>query len=64
MLFTYTPQTVQDHLQLRATQLHEAAENLPHGGERQALVHRAHRMEDASRVIDRWMMSSGLRAPK
>ena len=64
MPFTYNPQTVQEHLQRRATQLQEAAEDLPHGGEREALVHRANTMENASRVIDRWMMSAGLRAPR
>jgi hypothetical protein len=63
MSFTYASQIVQDHLRLRATQLHETAETLPHGGDREALLHRALKMETASRVIDRWVASPGLRSP-
>lgn len=57
-------QTVQDHLGLRAGELHEAAETLPFGDERDGLLHRARRMEAASRVIDGWLSSPGLRAPR
>jgi hypothetical protein len=60
---TPTSRIVQDRLQLRATQLHEMAETLPHGHEREGLLQRIRRMESASLVIDRWMASSGLRAP-
>jgi hypothetical protein len=60
---THPSQIVQDRLQLRATQLHETAESLPHGQEREGLLHRARRMEKASLVIDRWMASPGLRTP-
>ncbi len=59
----YSKQMV-DRLELRATELHEAAETLPHGGEREALLHRARRMEAASNVIDRWLSSPELRAPR
>jgi hypothetical protein len=60
---THTNQIVQDRLQLEATQLHETAEGLPHGHEREGLLHKARRMEKASLVIDRWMTSPGLRVP-
>jgi hypothetical protein len=56
--------SVQAHLEHRAAQLNEAAETLPHGDERDALLHRAVRMEAASLVLDRWMSSPGLRAPR
>jgi hypothetical protein len=58
----YTSQIVQDSLRLRAAQLHEAAETLPHGGDREALLHRAGRMETASSVIDKWMASPGIKS--
>jgi hypothetical protein len=63
MPHTYASQIVLDRLRLRATQLHETAETLPHGGDREALQHRARKMESASRVIDRWLASPGLKAP-
>jgi hypothetical protein len=53
--------SVQAHLEHRAAQLNEAAEILPRGDERDALLHRAVRMEAASLVLDRWMSSPGLR---
>jgi hypothetical protein len=59
----YSKQIVRDRLELRASELHEAAETLPHGHEREGLLHRARRMENASLVIDRWMASAGLRPP-
>ena len=53
-----------DHdLALRATQLHEAAEALPPGDARDAMVHRATKIEAASLIIERWAASPGLRAP-
>jgi hypothetical protein len=56
---------LQDHLELRAAQLSEAAETLPPGDERDGLLHRATKMEAASLVIDRWISSPGaLRAPR
>ena len=55
---------VQNDLQLRATQLHEAAGTLPQGHLREALVHRAIRMQAASLVIERWASSPGLRSPR
>jgi hypothetical protein len=60
----YPERIVQDRLQLRAIQLIEVAETLPQGGRKDALLHRVRRMENASRVIDRWASSPGLRAPK
>jgi len=60
----YPERIVQDRLQLRAIQLIEVAETLPRGGKKDALLHRVRRMENASRVIDRWASSPGLRAPK
>ena len=48
----------QDQLELRATQLREAAEILPDGEERKGLMFRACRMEDASIVINKWSLSS------
>jgi hypothetical protein len=55
---------LQEHLELRAAQLSDAAGTLPHGDERDGLLHRATKMEAASRIIDRWMSSSGRRAPR
>jgi len=56
---------VQERLELRAAELHEAAETLPRGGdEREGLIHRARKLESASLVIDRWMASPGLRGPR
>ena len=54
---------VQDRLELRASQLHEAAEILPHGDERESLVQRARKMENAALVIDRWASPHGLKWP-
>jgi hypothetical protein len=51
-------------LELRAVQLTKAAETLPQGDERDGLLRRAIKMEAASLIIDRWMMSPGLRAPR
>jgi hypothetical protein len=59
----YPKHIVQDRLELRATELHQAAETLPHGDERESLLQRALRMEAASLLIDRWMSSPGLRSP-
>jgi len=54
-----------DHdLNLRVTQLQEAAEALPQGDAREALMYRAARIEAASLVIERWATSPGLRAPR
>jgi len=53
-------QTVQQCLELRAAELHEAAETLPCGDEREGLLQRARRMVAASDVIDRWLASPGL----
>jgi hypothetical protein len=60
----YPNHIVQDRLELRATELHQAAETLPHGDERESLLQRALRMEAASLLIDRWMSSPGLRSPR
>ena len=57
-------QTVQTCLELRASELHEAAEPLPRGEERDGLLQRARKMKAASQVIDRWLASPGLRAPR
>ncbi|MDB5553568.1 MAG: hypothetical protein JWL86_3552 [Rhizobium sp.] len=60
----YPRQMVQDRLELRAAKLNENAETLPHGDEREALQHRARRMEAALHVIDEWTRSPSLRAPR
>jgi hypothetical protein len=57
-------QSIQMHLEQRAAHLNKAAQTLPPGGERDALLHRAVKMEAASLVLDRWMSSPGLRAPR
>lgn len=56
--------TVQECLELRASELHEAAETLPWGDEKESLLQRARRMAAASDVINRWLASPGLRAPR
>jgi len=58
------PQTVQERLELRASRLHEVAEMLPHGDEKENLLQRARRMVAASNVINSWLASPGLRAPR
>lgn len=55
----HAPHTLQGHLALRAAQLNALAETLPKGDERDALTHRAIKIEAAALVIDRWMSSSG-----
>jgi len=60
----YPERIVGDRLQLRATELTKEAETPPQDSKKEALLQRARRMEDASRVIDRWASSPGLRAPK
>jgi hypothetical protein len=49
----------QDRLELRARQLNETAETLPHGDEREALLQRVRKIEAASLIIDRWLSSPG-----
>jgi hypothetical protein len=60
----YAKHIVLNRLELRASQLQDAADALPHGDERDALLNRVRRMEKASDVIDRWISSPELRAPK
>ncbi len=60
----YFPQTVQECLELKASALHEVAETLSHGDEKESLLERARRMVAASDVIDRWLASPGLRPPR
>ena len=57
------PKSVQAHLEFKVRQLHEGAETLPHGSAREALVHRAIKIEAASLILERWASSPGLRAP-
>jgi hypothetical protein len=57
-------QSVQDHLEQIAMRLNASAEILPPGDLRDALLHRAVKMEAASLVLDRWMSSPGLRPPR
>jgi hypothetical protein len=59
----YPRHIVQNRIELRALQLHDAAESLPYGDEREVLLNRARRMEKASDVIDRWISSAALRGP-
>jgi hypothetical protein len=56
--------TLQGQLALRAAKLNAEAETLPQGDERDVLTHKAIKMEAASLVIERWMSSPGLRAPR
>jgi hypothetical protein len=54
-----------DHdLDIKASQLHEAAETLPPGDVREALIHRASKIEAASLIVERWASSPGLRVPR
>lgn len=52
--------TVQDHLELTASELHEAAETLPYGDEQDGRLHRAGRMKAASQVIKQTAVIPGL----
>jgi hypothetical protein len=56
--------TLQGQLALRASELNARAETLPQGDERDDLMHKAIKMEAASLVIEKWMSSPGLRAPR
>jgi hypothetical protein len=56
---------VQDRLERRATELREAACNLPSGDAREALLDRALKMDAAALVIGRWISSPGVKgAPR
>jgi hypothetical protein len=48
--------TVLDLIELKATQLREAAEALPDGEEREGLLFRARRIQRACLIIDRWTL--------
>jgi hypothetical protein len=50
----YPGQLVLDRLEQRVTKLHEAAQAVPPGDERESILHRARKMEAASNVIGRW----------
>jgi hypothetical protein len=54
----------QDCLLLGASQLHQAAETLPHGDKRKSLKQKALKMENAALVIERWASSPGLEPPE
>jgi hypothetical protein len=60
----YPKNVVQHHLELKATQLHEEAETLPQGDEREALMHRAIRMEAASLIIERWASAPSFKSAR
>jgi hypothetical protein len=60
----YSQQTVQECRELRASELHKVAETLPWGDEKEGLLQRARGMAAASDVIDRWLASPGLGAPR
>jgi hypothetical protein len=59
-----TKQLFHDRVELEAVQLNEKAETFPHGHVREALLHKARQMITASAIIDRWLLSPGLRAPR
>lgn len=46
---------VQDRLEQRALELRDAADSLPHGDTREALLNRAIKMDAAALVIARWI---------
>ena len=54
----------QYRVELEANKLKQAADSLPQGGEREALLDRAHRMNMASNIVEQWASSPGLRAPR
>jgi hypothetical protein len=57
-------QLFDDRVELEAVQLNEKAETFPHGHMREALLHKARQITAASEIIDRWLSSPRLRAPK
>lgn len=59
----YPERILQDRPQPGVVQLIETAETLSQSGNEDALPHRERSLENASRVIDRWASSPGLRAP-
>jgi hypothetical protein len=44
--------------------LMEVAGEISPGDDKDALLHRARNVENASRLIERWALSPGLRAPR
>ena len=64
LVYEHPRQLFQDRLELEAMQLNEEAENLPHGCRREALLHKARQMNTALQIVDGWLSSPGLRAPR
>jgi hypothetical protein len=52
---------VQDRLEQRAVELRKTADNFPSGDAREALLHKALKMDAAARVIESWISPPGLR---
>jgi hypothetical protein len=57
-------QLFHDRVEMEAVQLNEKAETFPRGHMREALLHKARQMIAASEIVDRWLSSPGLRAPR
>jgi hypothetical protein len=60
----FPKQLFQDRLELKAMQLKEEAATLPSGRRCEALLRKAHQMNTASQIVDNWLSSPGLRAPR
>ena len=54
---------VQDQFEQIAKQLHEEAQTLSDDGKRDVLLHKARKMENASRAIGHWISSPRLWPP-
>jgi hypothetical protein len=52
---------VQDRLEQRAIELRKMADTFPRGDAREALLHKALKMDAAALVIERWISPPGLR---
>jgi hypothetical protein len=60
----YPERIVPDRFKLTALRLMEVAGEISPGDDKDALLHRARNVENASRLIERWALSPGLRAPR
>jgi hypothetical protein len=64
MAHEYPRQLFQDRLELKTALLNAEAESLPCGRKREALLHKARQINTASQIVDKWLSSPGLRAPR
>jgi hypothetical protein len=55
---------IQEFLESKSAELLKKAEKLPEGKARNEALDRVSMIDEATRIADRWALSSGLRPPK